>query len=134
MRGAFLGGALKVGQGAAPAAGRHAGLGRPGAPPGGHYGPPARSWLTAAQALRKAWPGIEKSRSRAPRGAPLRSQGEAARLASVPGWFAAAPGASQAPAFLGVPLPSRGALKEKRIRRRPARHDKRAAERWLFDN
>src|SRR5437763_11017171 len=51
MRGAFLGGALKVGQGAAPAAGRHAGLGRPGAPPGGHYEPPARSWLTVTRCV-----------------------------------------------------------------------------------
>ena len=34
---------------AVPAPGRHAGPGRPGAPPGGHYGPPARSWLTAWQ-------------------------------------------------------------------------------------
>src|SRR6187551_1737299 len=37
--------------------------------------------------MQKAWPGIEKSRGGAPRGAPLRSQGEAARLAGVLGWF-----------------------------------------------
>jgi len=38
-----------VEQGAAPAPGRHAGPGQCGAPPGGHYGPPARSWLKAAR-------------------------------------------------------------------------------------
>src|SRR5205085_12341393 len=93
-------------QGTAPAAGRHAGPGRPGAPPGGHYGPPARSWLTAAQeALRKAWPGTEKSRSRAPRGAPPGSQRGAARFAPVLGDLASHPGVSHAPAFLGAPLP-----------------------------
>ena len=60
-----------------------------------------------ASALQEAWPGTEKSRGGAPGGARLRSQGGAARLASVPGWFRRPPpGASQVPAFLGAPLPS----------------------------
>src|SRR6185503_12543554 len=91
-RGAPSGGILRVEQGAAPAPGRHAGPGRSGAPPGGHYGPPARSWLTTKeQVLRESVARTEKSRSRAPRGAPPRSQGEAARLASVPDGFASRP-------------------------------------------
>jgi hypothetical protein len=70
---------------AAPAAGRHAGLGRPGAPPGGHYGPPARSWLIRMASSRsgKRGPGSEKSRSRAPRGAPARVMGRSS--SGVPG-------------------------------------------------
>ena len=57
------------------------------------------------RAPRKHGPGSEKNRSRAPRGAPLRSQGEAGARRSAPGGFAGRPGASQAPAFLGAPLP-----------------------------
>jgi len=56
--------------------------------------------------IEKAWPGPKKAAGGAPRGAPLRSQGGAARLASVPGGFAGHPGLSQSPAFLGAPLPS----------------------------
>jgi hypothetical protein len=61
---------------------------------------------TAQKPSQEARTGAEKCRDGAPRGAPPRSQEEAARLARVPGRFAAAPGASQAPAFLGAPLPS----------------------------
>jgi hypothetical protein len=39
---------------------RNLALGRSGAPPGGHYGPPARSWLIGAKMPRKAWPGLVK--------------------------------------------------------------------------
>jgi hypothetical protein len=43
-----------------------------GAPPGGHYDPPARSWLTAGANAgnRKRGPETEKCRGGAPRGAP----------------------------------------------------------------
>src|SRR2546423_7001875 len=90
----------------------------------------------------QARPEVKECRSRAPRGAPSGSQREAARLASVPGWFAATPGASQAPAFLGAPLPSpacrvypicgkqKGSVEGKADEAHPARHDKRAAKRW----
>ena len=46
-----------------PAPGRHAGPGRPGAPPGGHYGSPARSWLTIAMRKhrRKRGPGSKNA-------------------------------------------------------------------------
>jgi len=77
----------------------------------------------------KAWPGIGKSRSGAPRGAPPRSQEEAARFASVLGDLASHPGASQAPAFPGAPLPLLEALMKKA---QPARQDKRAMTHgWL---
>src|SRR5262249_37623100 len=47
---------------AVPAPGRHAGPGRPGAPPGGHKGSPARSWLiVGANAGWKAWPGMTRA-------------------------------------------------------------------------
>ena len=57
---------------------------------------------------RKRGPGSEKSRSRAPRGAPLRSQGEAARsrrACRVTSPVTQGPD-RKGPAFLGAPLPS----------------------------
>src|SRR5262249_2518100 len=54
--------------GAARGGARNLARGRPGAPLGGHYDPPARSWLIRAPMPWKARPGIEKSRSGAPRG------------------------------------------------------------------
>src|SRR5207237_7599685 len=78
-----------------------------GAPPGAHYGAPARSWLIKrldeSRLESVAWD--RKNRGGAPGGAPPRSQGEAARLASVPGGFAGHPGASQAPRFPALRSP-----------------------------
>src|SRR6266571_5518318 len=52
---------LKAERGAAPAGeARNLALGRPGAPPGGYYDPPARSWLIRAPMPWKARPGIAK--------------------------------------------------------------------------
>ena len=62
----------EAGQGAAPAGRvRDPALGRPGAPPGGHYGLPAESRLIRpAQAVLESAARAEKSRGGAPRGAP----------------------------------------------------------------
>src|SRR5437660_11984275 len=59
-------------RGAAPAGrARDPALGRPGAPPGGHYGPPAESRLIRpAQAVLESAARAEKSRGGAPKGAP----------------------------------------------------------------
>jgi len=62
--------------------------------------------VTGNPSLRKRGPDRKKPQLDAGRRAFLDRKREAARLASVPGWFAAAPGASQAPAFPGAPLPS----------------------------
>src|SRR6266550_4389034 len=63
---------MTAGQDAAPAGrARDPALGRPGAPPGGHYGPPAESRLIRpAQAVLESAARAEKSRGGAPRGAP----------------------------------------------------------------
>src|SRR5437588_5907020 len=78
-------------------------LGGLGTPPYGHYDPCARSSLDASRqtcaGTPQARPEVKECRSRAPEGAPPRSQGEAARLASVPGRFAAAPGARRPRVF-----------------------------------
>src|SRR2546430_2517396 len=55
--------------GAVPAAGRHAGPGRPGTPPGGHYGSPARSWLIA-RLDKSRLESVARERTNAARGAP----------------------------------------------------------------
>ena len=61
----------------------------------------------------KAWPAPKRCRERsAGRRAFLDRKRGAARLACVPGWFAAAPGASQAPAFPGAPSPRFGDARE----------------------
>ena len=119
---------------AAPAAGRHAGLGRPGAPPGGHYGPPARSWLTIAMRKhrRKRGPGSKKPQQSAERRAGLRHGPAIFGDPKIDPLARRITGCGvSAPAPVGALLPSlfRGAERDKA---RPARQDKRAAERWLF--
>jgi len=74
--------------------------------------PPGAGW-SARECAGKRGPGSESAANGAPGGAPPRSQEEAARLASVPGWFAAAPGASQAPAFPGAPSPRFGDARDR---------------------
>src|SRR2546423_8098071 len=92
-------------------------LGGLGTPPYGHYDPCARSSLDASrQTFSRDSASVARDRKKPQQSAERRAfpdrKGKAARLASVPGWLATTPGASQAPAFLGAPLPSRGALKE----------------------
>src|SRR5256885_7058066 len=69
---------------------------------GARWTPPGKLLAGTPQAR----PEVKECRGGAPKGAPPRSKEEAARLASVPGWLATAPGVSQAPAFLGASLPS----------------------------
>src|SRR5947207_13063094 len=79
---------LKAERGAAPAGeARNLALGRPGAPPGGHYGSPARSWLITRRQCRveSAARDCKEAAGGAPRGEGPFSLGVPERLASVPG-------------------------------------------------
>jgi hypothetical protein len=90
---------LKAERCAAPAGeARNLALGRPGAPPGGHYDPPARSWLIRdGQPSWKARPGIEKKPQVERREARVPIARDPERLASVQRATLARKGASQAP-------------------------------------
>ena len=80
---------------------------------------------SAARRRRKT-PPVERREARVPDRKGTRCASHAHRAASP-----AAQGLSQSPAFLGAPLPS--LFLAKRAKAQPARHDKRAAERWLFE-
>ena len=98
---------MRAGRDAAPAGeARNLALGRPGAPPGGHYGPPARSWLIGARMPRKARPGIEKCRTWS---AGRRARPRRTRPCPPKAWTFWAP--------LGAP--PLGLMSERKTRRRP---------------